>query len=110
MGSQEKKKRSTVCSHLPETALQSELPAGRADCADSSGPADDESGRQATTSSVQKCDACVKERKAARVYRTKIMAGLLLPFTVGAFDTTVYVVFLCLLFWLVMVLTSFAIP
>lgn len=41
-------------------------------------------------SSAGKCAACASEKKAARVYRWKIIFGLVAPFALQALDSTMY--------------------
>jgi hypothetical protein len=41
-------------------------------------------------SSAGKCSACASEKKAARVYRWKIIFGLVAPFALQALDSTMY--------------------
>jgi hypothetical protein len=41
-------------------------------------------------SSAGKCTACASEKKAARVYRWKIIFGLVAPFALQALDSTMY--------------------
>ncbi len=93
MGSPESKTTApATCSHLPQTDPLAGLPADRTDGADSSQSAEAAPGQKqaaVSTSPVERCEACVWEKKAARVYRAKIIAGLILPFTLGAFDATV---------------------
>lgn len=45
---------------------------------------------EAYESSSGKCVACTSEKKAARIYRWKIILGLVAPFALQALDSTMY--------------------
>ena len=44
---------------------------------------------QAAAGEIGPCQQCKQEKRAARIYRWKLIAGLFLPFTVQALDTTI---------------------
>jgi hypothetical protein len=44
---------------------------------------------QAAAGGMGPCQQCKQEKRAARTYRWKLIAGLFLPFTVQALDTTI---------------------
>jgi hypothetical protein len=44
---------------------------------------------QVATGEMGPCQQCKQEKRTARIYRWKLIAGLFLPFTVQALDTTI---------------------
>ncbi|KEZ45551.1 hypothetical protein SAPIO_CDS1886 [Scedosporium apiospermum] len=75
------KQRTTTCPHLPGGASPAKLIAGAG--------AETKNGAGEAVQTAQTCEVCAQEKKAARVYRAKIILGLVLPFTVQAFDMTI---------------------
>lgn len=50
-----------------------------------------DAGDNVATPARQKCQVCKDEKRAARIYRWKIIGGLLFPFALQALDVTMYV-------------------
>lgn len=73
------------CRHSPATDSAAESPEAAATRADDA-PSNDV---QTARTFDGKCPICKEEQKAARIYRTKLMAGLMLPFTLQALDITI---------------------
>jgi len=77
---QGKTKDHNMPSHLPGGASPAKPIAGAG--------AETKDGTGEAVQTAQTCEVCAQEKKAARVYRAKIMLGLVLPSTVQAFDIT----------------------
>jgi hypothetical protein len=84
-----------LCEHQREINLDNiGLPADISDFATTPQPLDENrkqlvSDNAEATGDIVPCVLCKQEKRAARIYRWKLIGGLFFPFTVQALDTTI---------------------
>lgn len=78
-----------LCDHQREVTIDSYsgMPTEMSDFSTTPKPVENEP--KDPSSAIGPCVVCKAEKRAARIYRWKLIAGLFFPFTVQALDTTI---------------------